>query len=76
MGDQRAAELGDACELGLGVVAPAAPPALLATRAPREARQLLERETGDAETARQLEEGLRPDPARAAELQPVDLFLT
>jgi hypothetical protein len=74
LGDQRAAELGDRRELGLGLLAPAAPPALLAARRAGEPRQLLERAGRAAEAAQQLSEGLRPDPTRAAELQPVDLL--
>jgi hypothetical protein len=48
----------------------AAPPA----RPARAPRQLLQRPVRIAEAAHQLEEGLRPDPARAGQLQPVDLF--
>src|SRR4029450_7203918 len=73
--DQRAAELGDRGELGLGLVAPAGPPALPPTPPPGEPGQFLERAGGAAEAAQQLEEGLRPNPARAAELQPVDFLV-
>ena len=73
--DQRAAKLGDRGELGLSLIAPAAPPALLATGCACQPRQFLERAVRAAEPAQQLEEGLWPHPARTAELQPVDLLV-
>jgi hypothetical protein len=75
LGQERAAELGDRRELGFGLLAPAAPPALFTARLAGQARQLIERPARAAETAQQLAEGLRPDSARAAELQPVDLLV-
>src|SRR5690606_38783324 len=73
-GEERAAESGDGLELGLGLVTPAAPPAVLAAGLARETRQLLERPARAAEAGEQLEEGPRPHAAGAAELQPVDLL--
>ena len=63
IGEKRAAELGNRRELGLGLVAPAAPPAVFTIRLAGQARQLVERPARAAETAQQLAEGLGPDSA-------------
>ena len=75
LGQERAAELGDRRELGLGLVAPAALPTIFTTRLAGQAWQLVQRPARAAEAAQQLAEGLGPDSARAAELQPVDLLV-
>ena len=75
LGQERAAELGDRRELGLGLVAPAALPTIFTTRLAGQAWQLVQRPARVAETAQQLAEGLGTDSARAAELQPVDLLV-
>ena len=69
--DQVSAQRLERLELGLGLVAPAAPPALAAGLA-HQARQLLVGAARRAETLQELIEGARPDAARAAQLQPVD----
>jgi hypothetical protein len=72
-GDQVRAQGLQRLELGLGLVAPAAPPAL-AARLAHQARQLLVGPARRAEARQQLVEGAWPDAARAAQLQPVDLL--
>jgi hypothetical protein len=61
--DQSAADLLDRREFVLGLVPPAAPPALLAAGLAGKPRQLVERPARAAEAAQQLGEGLRADAA-------------